>query len=216
MLRAKAFFAAVLWCVLCCQANAEVLTATETVVGSGIFNGTPFTDALVTLRGTLDSSTFELDTNNGLASVSLQENATVTVGGVSDTLTGRSSNPTNGLQFNGGFELDSSALSVTGTTFSGADVGFENVILILSTSDMNANYATALKEPGSLSGRAGVDPGYQFMTTSGGFFELNTASSNATFTIAAAPEPGSLVLSCLGAVGAALVARRKSSRRHGT
>ncbi len=212
MLRLIALFAAVLWGGYCSQATAEVLTATETVTASGILDGSPFTNALVTLTGTLNSSTFQVDTNHGFASVLLTGSPTVTVGGDSDTFTGRSLNPANGSQFNGGFELDSTGLTVTGSTYTGADVGFENVILMLSASDPAANYATALAGPGTVSGHAGISRGYQFFTTSGGFLELDSTSTNATFTIVATPEPGSQALFFLGAGGVARAARRKGRR----
>jgi hypothetical protein len=189
------------------------LTVTETVTGSGVLDGTPFTDALVTLTGTLNSSTFEVDNPpDGFASVKLTGNANVSVGGVSDTLTGQSLNPSNGSQFNGPFELDSTVLTVSGPNFFGADIGLSAVVLIASTSDMSANYATALAGPGTFSGQAGASVGYEFTTASGGFFQLSSKPSGGTVTIAAVPEPGSLVLSCLGAAGLALVAYRK--RRH--
>jgi hypothetical protein len=212
------FFVAVLCVALCRQATAEVLTVTETVIGSGVFDGTSFTDALVTLTGTLNSGTFEVDNPpDGFASVKLTGNATVSIGGVSDTLTGRSVDPVNGSLFNGSFELDSTVLSESGTMFIGADIGLSAEVLILSTSDMSANYATTLAGPGTYSGPAGssvgfdgkTPVGFQFATASGGFYQLNTKSSSSTLTIAAVPEPGSLVLSCLSTIGMALVACRK-------
>jgi hypothetical protein len=210
MLRLTIFFVAVLCGRFCSQATAVTLIATETVIGSGVLDGTPFNDALVTLTGTIDSSTLEVDNPpDGFAAVSLTGNATVAVGGVSDTLTGHSLNPSNGSQFNGPFALNSTSLSTTGTTFSGADIGFEAEILILSTSDNTADYATALQGPGTFSGHAGTSVGYQFTTASGGFLQLNSTASDATLTIAAVPEPGSLVLSCFGTVAVALVACRK-------
>jgi hypothetical protein len=213
MPRLTVFLVAILCCGFCSQVTATVLTVTETISGSGVLDGTSFTDALVTLTGTLNSSTFEVDTPpDGFASVKLAGNATVSVGGVSDTLTGHSLNPNNGSQFNGPFELDSTVLTVSGPNFIGADIGLSAVILIASTSDMTANYATALSGPGTFSGQAGVSVGYEFTTASGGFFQLSARPSGGTVTIAAVPEPGNLVLSCLGTVGVALVAYRK--RRH--
>ncbi len=220
MLRTSAFVLAVLYGGLCSRAAAEVLAVTETVTGSGVFDGTPFTDGLVTVTGILNFGTFEVDNPaDGFASVKLTGNATVSVGGVSDTLTGRSVDPVNGSSFNGGFELDSTALSTNGITYTGADIGLSAEVLILSTSDMSANYASALAGPGSFSGHAGssvgfegkTSVGFQFATASGGFFQLNSTSSNATLTIAAVPEPGSLLLSCLGTVGMVLACSK--SRR---
>ncbi|HEY1598611.1 MAG TPA: PEP-CTERM sorting domain-containing protein [Pirellulales bacterium] len=213
MLRSTVFIVAVLCGMVCSQATAVTLTVTETATGSGIFNGTPFTNALVTLTGTLNSGTFEVDNPpDGFASVKLTGNATISVLGVSDTLTGHSVNPNNGSQFNGPFELDSTSLSTNGTTFTGADIGLSAEILILSTSDMAANYATTLAGPGTYSGQAGNSVGYEFATASGGFFQLTSPPTGGTVTIAAVPEPGSLVLSCLGTVGVALLAFRKRRR----
>jgi hypothetical protein len=210
MLRLPVCFAMVLCAGICNQAAAEVLVATETVIGSGVFDGQSFNDALVTLTGTIDSSTLDVDNPpDGFAAISLTGNATVAVGGVSDTLTGRSVNPANGSLFNGPFALNSTALSETSTTFMGADVGLEAEVVILSASDSSANYATALVGTGSVSGHAGISVGYEFATSSGGFLQLNSTASNATVTISAAPEPGSLILCCLGAVGMALVTYRK-------
>jgi hypothetical protein len=190
------------------------LIATETVIASGVFDGTPFNDALVTLSGTIDYGTLAIDSPpDGFAAVSLIGNATVMVGGAVDTLTGRSVNPANGSMFNGTFALNSTGLSLTGNTYTGADIGFEAEVLILSTSDTGANYATTLTGPGSYSGRAGIAKGYEFATASGGYLQINTAASDATFTIAAAPEPGSLLLACLSTVGGALVVFRKHRRR---
>jgi hypothetical protein len=178
-------------------------------VASGFFDGASFTNALVILTDTVDSSTLQVDNPpDGFASIGLQGNATVTVGGVSDTLTGRSTNPKNGSVFNGPFALNSTALSETGNTFSGADIGFEAEILILST-NTTADYATALQGTlGPLSGRAGISAGYQFATASGGYLELDSTSSSSTIAISAAPEPGSLLLSCLG-LGLASIAYRR-------
>ena len=199
------------------QANAGILNATETVTGSGVLDGTPFTNALVALTGTFNTNTFVIDTNNGFAQVSLTADPTVTVGGVSDTLTGRSLDTNNGSVFDGPFDLDSTALSERGTVFSGADVGFEGVVLILSTSNATANYATVLQGPGATTGTAGIDPGIQFATSSGQYFELDSKSSDATFTISGAaspvPEPGSLTIAVIGAVSVALGAWRKRCRQ---
>ena len=210
MLRPSVYIVAVLCGAFCRQATAVTLIATETVIASGVFDGQPFSDALVTLTGTIDPSTLEVDNPpDGFAAISLKRDATVTVEGVSDLLTGRSANPANGSMFNGPFALNSTALSETGTTFSGADIGFEAEILILSTSDTGANYATALQGPGSFSGRAGISVGYEFATGSGDFLQLNSTGSDATLTIAAVPEPGGLILFCLGTVGLVMVAHCK-------
>ncbi len=214
MLRLILVVVAVLCGGFCRQANAVTLIATETVIASGVFDGAPFTDALVTLTGTLEPGTLDVDNPlDGFAAVSIAGNATVTVGGASDTLTGRSSNPANGSQFNGTFALNSTSLSETSTSFSGADVAFDAEVLILSMSDTGANYATTLVGPGSYSGTAGIAKGYEFVTASGGFLQLNSTSSSATFTISAAPEPGSLALSCVGAFGTALFAYRIRRQR---
>jgi hypothetical protein len=209
------FLLAILTGSFCSQANAAIVTFTETVTGSGVFDGTAFANALVTLTGTYDSSTVVVDSSIGLASVFLKTDATVTVGGVLDTLTGHSIDPHNGSQFNGPFEVDSSALSIVDGVFVGADVGLSAEVLILSTSSTSANYASAL-QAGSLTGHAGTSVGFQFATTSGAFFELDSTTSSGTVTIsggaASVPEPGSLVLACLGTVGVALLGASRKGR----
>ena len=229
-MRKSVILLAVLTGGFCSQASAGILTATETVTGSGVLDGTTFTNAQVTITGTFNTSTFFLEnpSTGSFASVTLTSAPTVSVGGVSDTLTGLSKDP-NGSVFNAGghYEIDSTALSEGGlpVVFNGADIGFEAVVLILSTSDSSANYATALQGAGSFSGTAGIplgtDPnsgarlGFQFSTVGGPFFELDSTSAAATFTISggttssSVPEPGSLALAGFGAVGLVLGAWRK-------
>jgi hypothetical protein len=212
------FLLAILTGSFCSQANAGNLIFTETVTGSGVLDGTAFSNALVTLAGTIDSSTYAVDNSIGLASVFLTPDATVTVGGVTDTLTGHSLDPSNGSQFNGPFEVDATSLTEVHGVYLGADVEFSTVVLILSTSSMSANYASAL-EVGAISGQAGADVAFQFATASGAFFQLDSTSGSSTVTIAggaaSVPEPGSLVLACLGTVGVGLGASRKRRDRKG-
>jgi hypothetical protein len=209
---AKYDFSAIVTCGLSSHANAEMLTATETVTGSGTFDGSSFTDARVTLTTSFETSAVgHLHSFSGLF---VPEITTVTVGGVSDTLTGQASVGALGT-FPGQTELFTTGLGIFGF-FAVNDTSPTSDFVVLSTLALGSN--SSLDGPvGPVTATPGFSIGFQFLTAGGGFFESDSASTDATFTIGGAatptPQPGSLTLAVVGAVSVALGAWRKRCRQ---
>jgi hypothetical protein len=183
---------------ICSRAEAELIVATETVTGSGVLDGTPFTNALVTLSGTFDTTL--VVSNSFFADA--HAITTVTVGGVSDTLT---------APFFGATEVFSTPGRAVGFTVA---AGGDDVLDTTTTA--NAGYF--LQGPsGPFSGPAIIQAGKHFATSAGPFFELDSVSTDAamSFTGGAAPtpEPGSLTLACIGAVSVGFGAFRRLRHR---
>jgi hypothetical protein len=173
---------------------AETATYTETITTSGTVGNTSFTNQLLTLTATGDtSSIFESNTSPAIYQIPVTMTFSVE-NGPSGTFLGSPD-----VFVNNGF-------GVAGFG-AGADIldVFSSVFATYSLGD-------------SLGGVSGtdVDTGYTFSTTDGNF-ALNNANSAGTATFSAnvaspAPEPSSLVLSASGALGMLAVLRRRFGR----
>lgn len=168
-------------------AQAALITVTDQVTDSGSLDGTPFTNALVTV-------TFQGDTNNVTSSFSVFSiigTVSVNVAGLtSDTLTGTLSAYSDTMFESGGIETVTSVVLATDST-------------AFATYDLNTSL-------GPMVGQAFIaNP--SDLPTAGGTLMLDLTSNQSTFTATVAgssvPEPGSLLL--LGAGIAALRLRRR-------
>jgi hypothetical protein len=191
VLRASFVMAAALMLAGLCL--AETATYTETITASGMVGNTSFTNELLTLTATGDTSNiFESRTSP----VTYQIPVTMTFSvqnGPSGTFLGSPD-----VFVNNGF--GSAGFSV------GADIVDVN----------NSVFATYSLDDslGEVSG-ADVDTGYTFSTTDGNFALSNANSARtATFSanVASTPEPSSLVLSASGALGMVAVLKRRIRR----
>jgi hypothetical protein len=191
VLRASFVMAAALMLAGLCL--AETATYTETITASGMVGNTSFTNELLTLTATGDTSNiFESRTSP----VTYQIPVTMTFSvqnGPSGTFLGSPD-----VFVNNGF--GSAGFSV------GADIVDVN----------NSVFATYSLDDslGEVSG-ADVDTGYTFSTTDGNFALSNANSARtATFSanVASTPEPSSLVLSASGALGMVAVLKRRFRR----
>lgn len=181
----------------CQRADAELVLATETVIGSGILDGNSFTNEQVTLSGTFDTTMVQF---NGFFA-DARAITTVNVGSLSDTLT---------APFFGADEVFSTPGRAVGFTVA---AGGSDVLDIFTT----ANVGYILQGPfGPVTGPTLIRSGFQFSTVNG-FFELDSvaATGTASFTggTASVPEPGSLALACIGALGIAIGVNRKRDHR---
>lgn len=195
MMRRTIFLFAVLTGGFCSRADADLIPVTETVIGTGVLDGIAFSQALVTLSGTFDTTMVQ---NNGFFA-DARAVTTVTVGGVSDMLT---------APFAGATEVFSTPDRALGFTVA---AGGDDVLDTLTT----ANVGYFLQGPfGPVSGPALIRAGFQFATLNGPYFELDSVSSDATISFgnngAVVPEPGSLTLACIGALGIIIGVSRKS------
>jgi hypothetical protein len=175
-------------------AEAETITYIETATATGSLAGQSFTDALVTLTATGDTSNV---TSDGFQSAEMSIPLELSIAGVGST----------------GF-TDSIIVVFNGHTGSSEAYGFgdtDNGYAVLFTQvPYSGTFYDLQSAIGPINGEAAYNPGVSFNTAAGAF-EMTTAA-DATFqavTPAATPEPGSLMLLGTGVLGFAGVMRRR-------
>ncbi len=175
---------------------AETATYTETIMASGTVGNTSFTNELVTLTATGDTSNiFELRSSPLTYEIPVTMTFSVQ-NGPSGTFLGSPDVFVNNGFGSAGFGIGSDIVDV-----------YNSVFVTYSLGD----------SLGEVSG-GDVDTGYTFSTTDGNF-ALNNANSAGTATFSAdvaspTPEPSSLALSASGALGMVAVLRRRFRQLH--
>jgi hypothetical protein len=188
-------FAAVCALIATAGCVAEDMTYTETIVASGKVGTTNFTNELVTLTATGDTSgIFESSTSPVIYQLPVTMTFSVAGGGPSGTFTGSPDVFVNNSFGSAGFSVGADILDVYNSAFA------------------TYNLADPLAE---VSGSA-VDTGYTFGTTDG-ILQLARANSAGTATFAASvtsatPEPGSLFLLGTALPGFATALWRRNRR----
>jgi hypothetical protein len=174
-------------------AHASPITYTVSGVASGSLGGSSFTDALVTITMTSDTTTVtpyepSLPSNTGTT--------TVSVAGIGD-----------GTLTNTLYVLDVTASPSSAAGFE--DLTTDFVFAVLDTGFAGYSLGTSF---GPLTGVADATHGITTPTTEGEL-EIDATSGDFTFTAveppAATPEPSSFALLGTGVLGLAGVARRK-------
>ena len=182
------------------RADAAFATYTETVTGSGTLGGVSFTNALITITGTGDTTDiFSPPAFPGVFALSLASN-TVTVAGLeSASLTLNNVQvAVNQITATGGFAYGANGTAIVGNY----NAAFASINLAAST--------------GPLMGIASFNAESLLSTTRGNLV-INTVSSSATFqatvTPNSVPEPSSLALAGVAAVaGLGRWARQRARR----
>jgi hypothetical protein len=189
------FLRTVLYITACgVTATAETITYTETVTTSGNLDGTPFTDALVTLSLTGDTANIA---NTGGGNYDLKGTLTINVSGLaSDAL------------------LDQAEVQVYQSV---PYAGFfaDSAIVLFTHNSSFASYALATPI-GPITGASTGYTGGAYNTVSGGAFYLAGPFNDdhpSTFTASVhgtVPEPGTFLLA-FGGLGIAWASRAKSA-----
>jgi hypothetical protein len=175
---------------------AETATYTETITASGKVGNTSFTNEVVTLTATGDTSNiFELRSSPLTYEIPVTMTFSVQ-NGPSSTFLGSPDVFVNNGFGSAGFSIGSDILDVYNSVFVTYSLGYSL---------------------GAVPG-GDVDTGYTFSTTDGNF-ALDNANSAGTATFSAdvaspTPEPSSLALSASGALGMVAVLRRRFRQLH--
>ncbi len=184
---------------LVCSGTVEAgpITYTETVTGSGSLDGQGFTNALITITGTGDTTNIS---GSGPLRINIVSTTVTIAGGNSDT-----------------FQDVIQAVANNNAGTNGSVAGFGDVtnkfFLLGTSSPALATYDLATPI-GPIADRVIYNPGLTFKVT-GGIFRINSVSSLSTFTAstsAAVPEPASLAMMGLGLALAATAARSRARK----
>jgi hypothetical protein len=159
-------------------AHADSIVVTDTTIATGSLDGTAFTNALVTLTLTGDTTNV-----TGTVAPVLPGIATVSVAGVSDTFTDNVMVVANHSVGDGGF---------------GDFTNKGGLLFTINPAFLTYDLKSSI---GPLSGNSGIDPAILFLTSRGSFDMTSAGTSTFTATVGAVPEPSSLLLLGTGLAG---------------
>ncbi len=189
---------------LSASAHAIPITYTESVVGTGVFDSSSFTNQLITITAVGDTSTLS---PFGPVTSTVAVTATVTVAGL-----GTKAFDTSGMfAFHYPVSPAVGFIANAATSPDGVVVQYADIIDTLNP--VLASYD--LISPVTVSGAFSGNPGFSFGLSDGGSFAIYQATDPSTFTASTSsvpptvPEPNSILLLGTGLLGVVGILRNR-------
>jgi len=184
-------------------ARASLITYTEEGTATGSFNGTAFSDALITITATADTSSISNPSSDVFVNTAV---TTVTVAGLTGTFT-------DVIQ---AYAVHILSIPDVAAGFRDVTLGGNDLLATISPAFSTYDLSTPI---GPITGGASASTGFTYNTTAGGLFlaSVSAVSSFQAQAVTPVPETSTLAVAGFGAavgITYGLSRRRRDQRRH--